>query len=322
MSLLICIILTVSCSLNKSKQASAMNIVRSSDTESLEFWTSDTVFYTNPKLVRVMDAVYRYTRSNSFPSSNIKDDIRWMDNFRDSLCIYYKETHSIDSISTFAMADSVISEARKLWSLETDESTMDMIVNNGIERTRLIFEQFNEFSKLYSICKTEQQRTMLLDEFNAWIKLEQIFSGIYSDCVALEFWEGTFSGPVQTSGILGLWNCHIDLYKKEFYLLTDGNGWADTGTFLLPARQLLIECCNQAVKEYYHWENGYYSAAYEEVYKKTKQAVSELPKYIDQWINKRKPWEEEMCTDWLRPVYPRNTATVLILMSRLISSVR
>ena len=320
--LLICIILTVSCSQNKPEQTSVVNIVKSSDTDGLEFWTDDTVFYTNPTLVRIMDVVYRYTRSDNFPSSNIIDDIRWMDNFRDSLCVYYKKTYSIDSISTFAMVDSVISEARKLWSLDTDESTMGMIVNNSVERTRLIFEHFNEFSKLNSICKTEKQRTMLLDEFDAWIKLEQIFSGIYADCVDLEFWGGSIAGPIRTSGYLALCQCHIDLYKKEYNLLIDNEDeWTDTGTFLPQARQLLIECCKQAIKEYYYKEDEC-DERYEDTYKDVKHSVSKLPQYIDQWINKRKPWEEEMCTDWLRPAYSRNTAEVLIRMSSLICSVR
>lgn len=320
---LICIIISVSCSQNETEQNSIANIVKSSDPDGLEFWTNDTVFYSNPELVQIMDVVYRYTRSDSFPSSNIKDDILWMDKYRDSLCVYYKRHHNVDNISTYAMADSIIEDARILWSLDTDGSTMGVIVNNSVERTRLIFEQFNEFSKLHSICETEQQREMLLEEFEAWIKLEHIFSGIYADCVDLEFWGGSIAGPIRTAGVLSLWQYHIDLYEKEYNILTNSeDGWKDAGTFLLPARQLLIDCCKHALKEYYYEDSEYNDANYNELYRNVKLSVSELPKYIDQWVEKRKAWEDEMCSDWLRPTYSRNTAEVLIKMASLISSVR
>ncbi len=320
---LICIIISVSCSQNKSEQISVANIVKSSDPDGLEFWTDDTVFYANPELVRLMDVVYRYTRSDSFPSSNIEDDILWMDNFRDSLCVYYKKNHNVDGLSTYAMADSIIEDARKLWSLDTDGSTIGMIVNNSVEWTRLIFEHFNEFSKLNGICETEQQRKMLLQEFESWIKLEQIFSGFYADCVDLEFWGGSIAGPIRTAGVLSLSQCHLDLYGKEYSILTDtGDEWTDTGTFLLPARQMLIDCCKQAIEEYYYEDCEDNDTDYNKLYDRAKLSVSELPKYIDQWIEKRKPWEDEVCTDWLRPAYSRNTAEVLIKMASLISSVR
>lgn len=305
---------------NKDNDISVHN-TKPDDAEGLEFWTADTVLYSNTELVHLMDTLYRYTRAD-FPADNIDNDIKWMDKYRQQLCDYYKRVHPGNNISSFSMADSVLREARELWALDADESTMGMIVNNSVEETRLIFEQFNAYSKLLSVCKNESQRKLLKDEFEAWIKMEQIFSAFYSDCVDLEFWGGSISGPIRTAGILSIWQSHIDLYQKEYTILATDDGWKDSGTFVIPARKLLLECCNEAIINYYCSECEDKNDSYEECYEETNQTINQLPRYIDDWINKRKPWEEEMCTDWLRPAYSRNTAEVLIKMANIISSVR
>lgn len=43
---------------------------------------------------------------------------------------------------------------------------------------------------------------------------------------------------------------------------------------------------------------------------------------IDSLCRARQPWENEMCTDWLRPEYPRHTSEVLIKLAHIISSVQ
>lgn len=317
---LICIILLiVSCSQNKQDQdVSGPSI---STPRGLEYWTADTILKTNPKLVKIMGELYQYIGSDNFLSSNLKNDILWMDSFRGELCKYYKRNHPTDTISQYAMADSVIAEARDLWSLYTDESTMGRVIDYDVEWTRVVFEQFNEFSKLCSICKTDQQQKMLIDEFSAWIKLEKIFSKIYVDCVHLCFWGGSIVSPTCIAGNIMLWESHVELYRKEYKIETNmEDGVSDTGTFLIPARQLLIECCKQAVKEHYN-EDGEHEIAYLQTINDVKRNVSKFPQYIDQWIEKRKPWEEEMHHDYLGTLHTRNTAEILIFMASQISSI-
>lgn len=288
--------------------------------KSLEFWSADTIITLNPRLVALMDTLYQYTR-NEYSEKNINANIQWMRNYRKQLCKYFIDTHKSDSISEFAMADSIIAEADALWELDNNYSTMGMIVGNDIKRTRLIFVQFNEYDKLNSICNSEEQRKMLLAEFNEWLRLEKLFSEFYANCVDLHFWGGSISGPIRTAGILSIWITHISLYKKEYSILTKSvDGWDDNGTFLTPAYDLLISCCNQAIEEYY--SSDITDEDYRYQYEKTKNLLKQLPVKIDSWCKARNPWENEMCTDWLRPEYPRHTSEVLIGLANIISSVQ
>lgn len=295
---------------------------KTDNSESLEFWTSDTILNTNYKLVQLMDTLYQFVRSDSFPSRSLKREIMWMENYRLQLCAYFDAKHSqCSNASLFEKADSVISEARALWRIDTDYSTMGMIIKNNVERTRLIFEQFNEYGRLQSVCETETQKNMLYTEFVEWIKLEQLFSMIFANCVDLHFWGGSIAEPVRTSGYLSIWQSHVDLYQKEYIILASYNGgWTDTGTFLTPARDLFMSCCEHALTEYYYPEET--DERYKELYRETQKLMQNLPQYIDSWINARKPWEEEMSTDFLHQTYSRNTSGVLIKLANIISSVQ
>lgn len=145
--LLISLILLCNLGCNNSKSDTTDDtemgdsIIDDDNTESLEFWTADTIIKINPRLVRLMDSLYQYTR-HELPLNDVRNNRKWMQWFRDQLCNYYRETRYPDSISDFAMADSIIAEANSLWNFDKDESTMGMIISNDIERTRLIFEQF------------------------------------------------------------------------------------------------------------------------------------------------------------------------------------
>lgn len=316
---------TFGCSTGKADATNETEIedslINNVNSESLEFWTADTIIKINPRLVRLMDTLYQYTR-NELHQNDVSNNRKWMQEYRNQLCNYYRETRQSDNISDFAMADSIISEANNLWSHDNDESTLGMNISNDAELARLIFQHFNEYEKLNSICKSEEQREILLKEFTDWLRLESLFCKIFANCVNLHYWGGTMSGPVGTSGTLDICKVHIDLYKKEYLIISNsGNEWEDNGTFLLPTKSLLISCCQQALEEYYCPEVAD-SIRYNEIYKETKTLFNELPKQIDAWCRARQAWEDEMSSDWLRPEYARHTSEVLIKLAHIISSVQ
>lgn len=299
-------------------------LINDSNDESLAFWTADTIIKTNPHLVRLMDSLYQYVVRNELPENDDRTNRKWMQEYRNQLCNYYKETRQSDSISDFAMADSIIAEANALWSLDNDESTMGMIISNGVERTRLTFQQYNEYEKLNSICESEEQREILLEEFTEWLKLESLFYRIFANCVDLQYWGGTIRGPMVTRGELEILKTHIELYKKEYSIISNSvNQWEDNGTFLRPAQNLLISCSKQALEKCdYNPCHGEDSIEYNEIYKETKSLLNKLPDHIDTWCKSRQPWEEnEMYPGWLCRECPRHTSEVLIKLAHIISSI-
>lgn len=310
------------CSCDTKIKSNDQVFKKSDNPNSLEYWTADTILKTNYQLVQLMDTLYQYVMSDTFPSEPLKMDITWMGNYRLQLCSYFDSKHSHDgNINEFSKADSVISEARALWDIVHDPTTWSTIPENEAEQTRLIFEQFNEYDRLQSVCKTEDQRHKLYTELVEWVKLEQLFSQIYANYVDLHYWGGAISPSVKSSGFTPILQSHIDLYRNEYIILSSyEGGWSDTGTFIAPARELFISCCEHALLEYYNPEEN--DKRYKELYEETQNLMLKLPPYVDAWIKARKPWEDEMSIDFLRPTYSRNTSVVLIKMANIISSVQ
>lgn len=300
-------------------------IEKSHDHEGLEFWTPDVVFDANPRLVRLMDALYRYTRSDGFDKADLTDNVAWMDDFTNQLCDYYYYTRSDkkNAPTEFVMADSVIAEARRLYALSDDESTMGVVVNNNVEWCYLTFEQYNEYSRLLRICKNTKQIELLSSEFQAWIQLMDVFTDLYCDCVDLCYWGGSICSVMASYGGIEILKSHLELYRSEYSLLNDTESASPVlrGAFLKHARTLLFECCKQALTEYYQ-EGEDYGDLYEQTLKSAKKAVSKLSKAVDNWIAAREQWGDEVCTDSLHPTYPLNTAGVLISLANIISSIK
>ena len=294
---------------------------KSSDVEGLlGFWATDTILKTNYKLVMLMDTLYRYVHTAQFSSSALEDNTEWMNKYRNQLCRYYKVNQlGTDTISNYAKADTVIEASRKLWKLDSDGSTAGLTISNGIERTRLIFQQYNEYVRLLELCETDGQKGLLKDEFKAWIDLNTLMSEIYSDCVYLRYWGGSITGPVRSAGILQILESHISMYKKDRSLLNDNFYlYKDNGVFMECAKNLLLDCCQSALKEYVYEDEK--SESYKELTTVAKQKVSTLPIVIGKWIKARESWANE--TNELEERHEKNTSEVLVRLSILISSLR
>lgn len=294
---------------------------KSADENSLEYWTPDTVFNTNPRLVRLMDSLYRYTMTR-YPSENTDADIRWMDGFRKRVCEYYKSAHHNDTISEFAMAASVMREDRELWALDTEYSTVAMTMRNNMEYSRLIFEQFCEYSGLLKACDKESRREALRNELMAWIRLEQEFSKFYSDCVTLAYCGGTMADPKSSGEASAVSQSHKELYANESKLMSCSPEWEPSGgTFITPARTLLMECCREALRRNYCKNCSEHDPNYEKTMERAKKSLAQLSEYLDSWIETRKVWQEEACTDGTRMDFELDTSGVPIRLAGIISSI-
>lgn len=292
------------------------------NTESLESLTADTILKTNRKLVSLIDSLYGYVLTDSFPSSILENDVKWMNKYRNQLCSYYSINKlGIDTISLYAKADTVIEASRRLWELHSDESTAGMVISNNVERTRLIFQQYNEYAHLLELCETEEQRGLLKNEFRAWLDLEDLISKVYCDCVYLNYWGGSIIRPISSAGILRILESHISLYRKDRDILrNDFYSCEDNGVFLESAKDLLLNCCQLALKEYIYEDEK--SEEYKELVTTVKQNISILPKTIDNWISARELWTDKVYTDGFSEIYSRNSSEVLIKLSNIISSVQ
>ena len=294
-------------------------------------WYPYNIIKANYHLVLLMDSLYRYTKSD-YIENNIKKNIKWMSDYRNRLCKYYRQTYQLsDSISEFAMADSIVENAKKLWNFS-------VLNENCIDDIWLIFEQYNEYEKLFRICETEEQKEMLTKEFVEWTKLEKLFNDLYAKCEYLRYWNNTSYIEAQIlGGITDSMRAHRDLYKNEYSVLTDnldsdGDFYiipgGEYGTDLISAQNLLISSCEKAVENNYCPDDhcylgsngeGYIASDYLSLYDNTKLILTKLPQQIDSWCKSRQQWGSSY---WFDPKFSLfNTTEVLIKLAHNISAI-
>ncbi len=277
---------------------------------------------TNRNLTVLMDSLYEYVNEDSLPSSKIENDIKWMNKYRNQLCSYYN-TNKLgpETISPYAKAEAVIEASRKLWELVSDDFTnADMILNNYVEYKRLLFLQYNEYTQLLELCKTDEQKGLLKNEFEAWLELETLIYKIYSNYVYLNWWGGSIIGPKGSKGPTQILESHVLLYRNDRGILTR-DFYEDNGVFIECARDLLLNCCHLALKEYIYEDGIIEEEGYKQLTTTVKQSLSILPKTLDNWIKVRKLWTDNVCTDGSRSILRRNTSEVIIRLSNIISSI-
>lgn len=291
------------------------------DVESLEFWTADTILKANRELVALINPLYQYVNTDSLSSLSFENDLKWMNEYRKRLCKYYNTNKlGTDTISEYAKADTVIEASRKLWKLDSDDSTMGMNVRNGIEYTRLVFQQFNEYAQLLNICKTEQQRILLKDEITAWYELEELLSKAYTDCTYLKYWGGSCASSASSAGMLKILESHITLYRRDKSILeNDFETWNNQGIYLECVKELPVNCFLIKLKEsMYEEENG---NDYAELLKTTKKDISELSSRINKWITAHQAWIKETEEYNSEDISEKYLGNILIELSCAISSI-
>lgn len=292
----------------------------SADVESLEFWTADTILKTNKELVALMNPLYQYVHADSLSALTFEKDLKWMNEYREKLCNYYNANRlGTDTISPYAKADAVIEASRELWKLDSDDSTMGINVKNGIEYTRLIFEQFNEYAQLLDICKTEEQRKLLKNEMMAWYELEELLSKTYTDCIYLKYWGGSYASPASSAGMLKMWESHISLYRIDKSILkNDFKAWNTLGLYMECAKELPVNCFLVKLKESIYEENG-------EDYKKqldtTRQDLSQLSSKINKWITAHQLWIKGIDKYGIEDISEKHVGNMLVELSSIISSI-
>lgn len=289
--------------------------------ESLEFWTADTILKINRELVALISPLYQYVYTDSLSSLSFENDLKWMNEYRKRLCKYYNAKKlGTDTISEYAKADTVIEASRKLWELDSDDSTMGMNVRNGVEYTRLIFQQFNEYAQLFDICKTEQQRKLLKDEITAWYELEELLSKAYTDCTYLKYWGGSCTSSASSAGMFKILESHITLYRRDKSILkNDFETWDNQGIYVECVKELPVNCFLIKLKEsIYEEENG---NDYAELLKTTKKDISELSSKINKWITAHQAWIKEIDEYSSEAISEKYLGNTLIELSCAISSI-
>lgn len=341
LNLILMVVMLSACGGSSVDTIDSKTVERDSNTpnskpKSLFYWTHDTIIQVNEPLVKLMDTLYQYVCSDSFKIKNIEQNLKWMGDYRKQLCRYYdKNSLSQDVISQYVKADSVIAEARRLWKVDEDYSikkmideyysTLGMMVSFRTERTRLVFEQYNELARLLDLCKTPIQRQILCQEFCEWVDLMDAFTDVYDNCVHLYYWGGSYTRPLCSSGNNDVLCAHISLYREDRNMMENNCGnifYVRDGVSVERAKEILLYCSNNTYKiAIENWESEDVSENIKQLKLEILSYVAKLPKAVDAWLNARELWIEEMSSDFPHNRYRQNSGKMLVDFATILSNI-
>lgn len=328
--LLLLLLIVIGCSKQSNQSSEDQRLVNQlmedTDAEGLLFWTSDTIQKTNPELVLLMNTLYRYVRSEDFPSINLSEKREWMANYRNKLGEYYDRNHlGPDTVSLFDKANAVILAADSLWALDDNDSTMGMVVNGGTEYARRQFQELNYFEMLVSMSESREKTKAMEEEFLAWQSLQKMVMEMAFNFSSLFYYGGSIRGVINGNSSLNILNAHINLYKKDYGILTYSLDTSiDYGVFPEGGRDLLLFCVKDVTKVSYSYIGGYEEKAQESLksdYEALLTDYKNLPGVVDNWIQARNE-VSSFATDYQSRELNLNTGELLVKLSNAISSIQ
>lgn len=327
--LFLLILIGIACSKQSNQHSIDQTLVKQllaeTDPEGLPCWTADTIKKTNPELVLLMDTLYRYVRSENYPSINLADKRSWMDNYRKQLVAYYDRNHlGPDTVSLYDKANAVILAADSLWAIDNDYSTMGMVVNGGTEYTRRLFQEFNYFEQLVSLSKSPEHTKALEEEFAAWQDLQKVIEEISFNLSSIIYHGGSIRGIINGNSSSDILIAHINLYKRDYGLLTYSPSTSiDYGVIPEGGRDLLSFCVNGLIKESEDDLNSYEPKDQESLksdYEALLTASKNLQGTVEKWILARKKIYT-FTTDSQSREMPLISGEMLVRLSSIISSI-
>ncbi|MCH5347032.1 MAG: hypothetical protein J1E63_07970 [Muribaculaceae bacterium] len=287
---------------------------------------NDSIFETNPALFLFADSMFQHVDAKEFTLRDVEKNLEKMNSFRAKLCELATGS-TLDETNQYFVTDSIASLLT--YSINNpsteDLSTHGMIFTNWALKDVLIFRLFNELSELLNNCRSENQRDLILTSFKNWTELEDVFRPLYNNLILLEFWEGSIGGPICIAGQIDIVEAEVNLLKNENAILLDKYPVPDNGTYLEPARQLLLSCIDISIEDVVSlYEEDDDDGESEEpiataTINEIKTLSQKLPSALDKWLESRVAWTEEISPYGTRAFLKRNTGAALLKYASLFS---
>lgn len=300
-----------------SQQNAVQNIYENEDDySSVVPWTDDSIKALYPDLVMMIDPLYQFQ-----PTDTLEHDLLFMSETRKHFCAYYDSVEVWEkSDDEYAKVDSVIDYIKKIYDSKATSSADMMIASDigyRIDRLRhyALFQQFigHRNAAFYHLQEAE---------WMAWDTLNKTVSSIMGGLVDATYANasGWSTGMTRIYGISRIAKAHMSLYERDltlYSLFESSDGYTIVGSYQKPAKQFLISCCQEALDKVLSNEDAKIDNKDK---RQIEKAISNLPVLIDNWINARNAWTEEICCDGTRDMFTFSTAQMLIDLGTVIST--
>ena len=284
--------------------------------ESIVPWTDDSIKAIYPELVMLIDPLYQFR-----PTDTLEKDLIFMTEMRERFCVYYDSVGIWEKTDDeYAKMDSVIDYIKEIYDNKATSSADMMIASDigyRIDRLRHygLFQQFigHRNAAYYHLQESE---------WMAWDTLSKTVSSIMGSLVDATYANasGWSTGMTRIYGISRIAKAHMSLYERDltlYSLFESSDGYTIVGSYQKPAKQFLISCCQEALDKVLSNEDAKIDNKDK---RQIEKAISNLPVLIDNWINARNAWTEEICCDGTREMFTFSTSQMLIDLGTVIST--
>ena len=279
-------------------------------------WTDDSIKAHYPELVMLIDPLYQFQ-----PTDTLEKDLLFMSETRSRFCAFYDSVGIWEETDDeYAKVDSVIGYVNEIYNSKATSSADMMIASDiGYRVDRLrhygLFQQFvgHKNAAYYHLQEAE---------WMAWDSLSKTVSSIMGSLVDATYANasGWSTGMTRIYGISRIAKAHMSLYERDltlYSLFESSDGYTIVGSYQKPAKQFLISCCQEALDNVLSNED---TKIDNKDKRQIEKAISDLPVLIDNWLNARNAWTEEICCDGTRDMFTFSTSQILIDLGTVIST--
>jgi hypothetical protein len=264
----------------------------------------------------LIDPLYQFQ-----PTDTLEKDLLFMSETRSRFCAFYDSVGIWEETDDeYAKVDSVIGYVNEIYNSKATSSADMMIASDiGYRVDRLrhygLFQQFvgHKNAAYYHLQEAE---------WMAWDSLSKTVSSIMGSLVDATYANasGWSTGMTRIYGISRIAKAHMSLYERDLALYSffeSSDGYTIVGSYQKPAKQFLISCCQEALDKVLSNEDAKIDNKDK---RQIEKAISNLPVLIDNWINARNAWTEEICCDGTRDMFTFSTSQTLIDLGTVIST--
>ena len=186
---------------------------KSVSTESLSYYTADTILNINPELVELLEPLYQHAKGSSV-LGDVQVEESWMGEYRLDICDYYDRMHSKeDAISDFEKAERVMNEAEQLYMTYQDQGSIGVNIQNDILHSFNVFREYTLLSLMISHCSNQQEKEQIYMEWDSYKQLEEKFFMIVTDLANMYNWGGNAGGLIASGSRLQATKARLEMYR-------------------------------------------------------------------------------------------------------------
>ena len=247
-------ILLLGCNHASKKEKSALGsesdtlcAAKSTSTESLSYYTADTIMNINPELVELLEPLYQHAKGSSV-LGDVQVEESWMAEYRLDICDYYDRMHSKeDAISDFAKAERVMNEAEQLYMAYQDQGSIGVNIQNNILHSFNVFREYTLLSQMISHCSNPQEKEQIYMEWDSYKQLEEKFFIIITNLANMYNWGGNAGGLIASGSRLQATKARLEMYRA-LLAIVENSPCEYAGAHKVIAKKKLSDSLDAAVK--------------------------------------------------------------------------